>query len=81
MDVTNHPDAETLDPETLVEEPGESAASLAARTEETERARRLAERYRLDFLDMNEFRITASCPAAAKGRRSSSSCRIRPTCR
>jgi len=57
MDVTNHLDTEPLDPETLVEEPAESAASLAARTEETERARRLAERYRLDFLDMNEFRI------------------------
>jgi type II secretory ATPase GspE/PulE/Tfp pilus assembly ATPase PilB-like protein len=56
MDVTNHPDTDTLD-ETLVEEPGESAAALAARTAETERARRLAERYRLDFLDMNEFRI------------------------
>jgi type II secretory ATPase GspE/PulE/Tfp pilus assembly ATPase PilB-like protein len=56
MDVTNHPDADALD-ETLVEEPGESAAALAARTAETERARRLAERYRLDFLDMNEFRI------------------------
>jgi type II secretory ATPase GspE/PulE/Tfp pilus assembly ATPase PilB-like protein len=57
MDVTNHPDAEALDPDTLVEEPGESAAAIAARTEETARARRLAERYRLDFLDMNEFRI------------------------
>jgi type IV pilus assembly protein PilB len=56
MDVTNHPDADALD-ETLVEEAGESAAALAARTAETERARRLAERYRLDFLDMNEFRI------------------------
>jgi type IV pilus assembly protein PilB len=57
MDVTNHPDTETLDPEALVEEPGESAAALAQRSEETARARRLAERYRLDFLDMNEFRI------------------------
>ena len=57
MDVTNHTDTEALDPEALVEEPAESAAALAQRTEETERARRLAERYRLDFLDMNEFRI------------------------
>jgi len=57
MDVTNHPDTEALDPEALVEEPGESAASIAARKEETERARRLADRYRLEFLDMNEFRI------------------------
>ncbi len=57
MDVTNHPDAEALDPDALVEEPAESAAALAARTEETERARKLAARYRLEFLDMNEFRI------------------------
>ncbi len=57
MDVTNHPDTDPLDAEALVEEPGESAAALAARAAETERARRLAERYRLDFLDMNEFRI------------------------
>jgi type IV pilus assembly protein PilB len=57
MDVTNHADTEALDPEALAEEPGESAASIAARKEETERARRLADRYRLEFLDMNEFRI------------------------
>jgi type IV pilus assembly protein PilB len=57
MDVTNHPDTDALDAEALVEEPAESAAAVAARREETERARRLAERYRLDFLDMNEFRI------------------------
>ena len=57
MDVTNHPDTDPLDAEALVEEPGESAAAVAARAAETERARRLAERYRLDFLDMNEFRI------------------------
>jgi type IV pilus assembly protein PilB len=57
MDVTNDSDTDALDAETLAEEPGESAAAVAARTAETERARRLAERYRLDFLDMNEFRI------------------------
>jgi type II secretory ATPase GspE/PulE/Tfp pilus assembly ATPase PilB-like protein len=57
MDVTQHPDAETLDPEALIEEPGESAAAAAARSEEMGQARRLAERYRLEFLDMNEFRI------------------------
>ncbi len=57
MDVTNHPDAEVLDPEALIEEPAESAAAAAARSAETEQARRLAERYRLDFLEMADFRI------------------------
>jgi type II secretory ATPase GspE/PulE/Tfp pilus assembly ATPase PilB-like protein len=60
MNVTNHPDAEMLDPESLIDEPAdsaESAAAVAARRAETERARQLAARYRLDFLDMNEFRI------------------------
>ena len=60
MNVTNHPDADMLDPESLVEEPAESvesASAVAARRAETDRARQLAERYRLDFLDMNEFRI------------------------
>jgi hypothetical protein len=33
MALTNHLDSEALDPETLVEESAESAASLAARTE------------------------------------------------
>ena len=57
MDVTQHHDADTLDPETLIEEPTETAAAAAARSEEVAEARRLAERYRLQFLDMNEFRI------------------------
>ena len=60
MNVTNHPDADMLDPESLVDEPAESAESasaVAARNAETDRARQLAARYRLDFLDMNEFRI------------------------
>ena len=38
MDVTEHPDAETLDPEAPVDETTESAATLSARTAETERA-------------------------------------------
>jgi len=57
MDVTNHPDTDALDPEVLIEEPAESAAAAAARSAETEQARRLAERYRLDFLEMADFRI------------------------
>ncbi|MCC7123311.1 MAG: hypothetical protein IT178_00570, partial [Acidobacteria bacterium] len=57
MDATNQMDTTELDPEVLIEEPVESAAVAAARSEETQQARRLAERYRLDFLDMNEFRI------------------------
>ena len=34
-----------------------SAAADAARSAETEQARRLAERYRLEFVDMDDFRI------------------------
>ena len=34
-----------------------TSTAVPARAVETDRARRLAERYRLDFLDMNEFRI------------------------
>jgi type IV pilus assembly protein PilB len=52
MDVT--PEG-TLDPEALNEEPGEVSAEQ--RNAEEAAARRLAERYRLDFLDMHEFRI------------------------
>jgi type IV pilus assembly protein PilB len=58
--VTNLPETDVLDPESLIEEPAEhteSAGAVAARNAETERARQLAARYRLDFLDMNEFRI------------------------
>ena len=57
MDAMNHADPEVLDPEALVEDPVESPAAVAARTAESEQARRLAERYRLEYLDMSEFRI------------------------
>jgi type IV pilus assembly protein PilB len=57
MDLTQHHDADTLDPEALIEEPTESAVAAAVRSEEMAEARRLADRYRLQFLDMNEFRI------------------------
>src|SRR3954467_5384634 len=52
MDVT--PEG-TLDPEALIEAPG--AVSAETRTAEIAAARRLGERYRLEFLDMHEFRI------------------------
>jgi hypothetical protein len=53
MDVTP---GGTLDPEALaIDEPIE--ASAEERGAEEAATRRLAERYRLDFLDMNEFRI------------------------
>ena len=48
---------DTLDPEALIEEPTASQESLEQRNAEEAAARRLAERYRLDFLDMHEFRI------------------------
>ena len=48
---------ETLDPQTLIEEPPGKEASPEERTAEEAAARRLAERYRVDFLDMHEFRI------------------------
>ncbi len=48
----------TLDPEALIEEtPAVIEVSPEERTAEVAAARRLAERYRLDFLDMHEFRI------------------------
>ena len=52
MDVT--PEG-TLDPEVLIDEPAEVSAE--ERSAEEAAARRLADRYRLDFLDMHEFRI------------------------
>jgi type II secretory ATPase GspE/PulE/Tfp pilus assembly ATPase PilB-like protein len=52
MDVT--PEG-AIDPEALIEEPVEVSAE--ERSAEEAAARRLAERYRLDFLDMHEFRI------------------------
>ncbi len=51
MDVT-HEDT-TLDPEALQHDPTPRGASA----EEEAQARRLADRYRLEFLDMNQFRI------------------------
>ncbi|MEW6323232.1 MAG: GspE/PulE family protein [Acidobacteriota bacterium] len=59
MDVTNPGHLpETLDPEALAATEGAvEAATAEQRRAETEQARRLAERYRLEFLDMNEFRI------------------------
>ena len=54
MDVS--PD-DTLDPETLIEERAVSQVSPEERSAEEAAARRLADRYRLDFLDMHEFRI------------------------
>jgi type II secretory ATPase GspE/PulE/Tfp pilus assembly ATPase PilB-like protein len=46
-----------LDPDTLVEDQDAVEVSAEERTAEEAAARRLAERYRLDFLDMHEFRI------------------------
>jgi type II secretory ATPase GspE/PulE/Tfp pilus assembly ATPase PilB-like protein len=45
----------TLDPEALIADP--SGVSAEERSAEDSAARRLAERYRLEFLDMHEFRI------------------------
>jgi len=46
---------DTLDPEALIEDPAEVSAEQ--RGAEAAAARRLAERYRVEFLDMHEFRI------------------------
>ncbi len=54
MDVT--PD-DGLDPAALIEETAPPEVSAAERSAEEAAARRLAERYRLEFLDMHEFRI------------------------
>jgi type II secretory ATPase GspE/PulE/Tfp pilus assembly ATPase PilB-like protein len=55
MEVTKD---DTLDPDTLIEEePAGALVSPEERSAEEASARRLAERYRLDFLDMHEFRI------------------------
>ena len=51
-----HP-TETLDPEALIDEPADAVIGRASAAPKKRQARRLAERYRLDFLDMNEFRI------------------------
>ena len=54
MDVT--PD-DTLDPAALIEDPAAPEVSAAERSAEEGAARRLAERYRLEFLNMHDFRI------------------------
>ncbi|MEO8682104.1 MAG: GspE/PulE family protein [Vicinamibacterales bacterium] len=54
MEVT--PD-DTLDPAQLIIEEPAAAAAPVDRSAEVLEARRLAERYRLEFLDMHEFRI------------------------
>jgi len=54
VDVT--PD-DTLDPEVLIDDPATPEVSAEERSAEEAAARRLAERYRLDFLNMQEFRI------------------------
>src|SRR5687767_10786835 len=46
-----------LDPEALIEDQPVSQVSAEERSAEEAAARRLADRYRLDFLDMHEFRI------------------------
>jgi type II secretory ATPase GspE/PulE/Tfp pilus assembly ATPase PilB-like protein len=46
-----------LDPEALIAEAEPGGVSAEDRSAEDSAARRLAERYRLDFLDMHEFRI------------------------
>ncbi|MCA1583731.1 MAG: GspE/PulE family protein [Acidobacteria bacterium] len=56
MDATHQAD-EILDPETLATPERALEASAEQRRAESAHARRLAERYRLDFLDMNQFRI------------------------
>ena len=48
--------AETLDPTHLTQEPVREATAEERSAEEAH-ARRLADRYRLEFLDMNHFRI------------------------
>jgi hypothetical protein len=55
VDVT--PD-DTLDPTALIEDPATPPeVSAAERSAEEAAARRLADRYRLDFLNMHDFRI------------------------
>jgi type IV pilus assembly protein PilB len=54
MDVSPN---DALDPEALIEEPPAPEVSAEERNAEEAAARRLADRYRLEFLDMREFRI------------------------
>ncbi len=54
MDATQD---DPLDPEAFIDEPGPAGATDAQLKAEVALARRLAERYRLEFLDMHDFRI------------------------
>ena len=51
------PHDDTLDPEALIEDAAVRSVSAEERSAEEAAARRLADRYRLEFLDMHEFRI------------------------
>jgi type IV pilus assembly protein PilB len=56
MTVGHLPDhGDELNPEALINDPAEVGPQRSA--EETEQARKLAERYRLEYLDMDHFRI------------------------
>ena len=57
MDVTNHPDADALDPSRWSRNRGSRPRPSPPERPRPSAARRLAERYRLEFLDMNQFRI------------------------
>ena len=61
MDVTPNDPLDTLDAlepdETLIDESAVPEVSAEERSVEEAAARRLAERYRLEFLNMQEFRI------------------------
>jgi len=48
---------DTLDPAALIEDPAAPEVSAEERNAEEAAARRLAERYRIEFLNMREFRI------------------------
>src|ERR687898_395012 len=52
-----HTPEEELDPTVVADEEGLREATAEQRSVEEAQARRLAERYRLEFLDMNQFRI------------------------
>jgi type IV pilus assembly protein PilB len=54
MDATSNA---PLDPEDLIDESAVAEVSVEERNAEEAAARRLADRYRLEFLDMHEFRI------------------------
>ncbi len=52
-----HTEEEELDPTVVTDAEGLREATAEQRSVEEAQARRLAERYRLEFLDMNQFRI------------------------